>query len=190
MLHTIREIGIFMVAAQAVVHFSPGRQYEKYIKSISSVIILLLFLRPLFTLAGGVWEEPGELLKRMEEEIEIPAFPAAVKKEDIEDALLQQAQKEIVTTLDQTLAAKDYTAKSVSLRIAGDKDAAGEDEAPVVEVVIGKREAENRIIVEPVTVGEAGMEETEEALMSCRRECAAALGIPEENVEVRWDGRR
>ena len=43
MLDTIREIGIFMIAAQAVVHFAPGRQYEKYIKSVSGIIILLLF---------------------------------------------------------------------------------------------------------------------------------------------------
>ena len=31
MLETIRQIGVFMIAAQAVVHFAPGRQYEKYI---------------------------------------------------------------------------------------------------------------------------------------------------------------
>lgn len=40
MLENIKEIGVFMIAAQAVIHFSPGRQYEKYIKLVSSVIIL------------------------------------------------------------------------------------------------------------------------------------------------------
>ena len=53
MLQTIREIGIFMIVAQAIVHFAPGKQYEKYVKSISGVIVLLLFLKPFVEMAGG-----------------------------------------------------------------------------------------------------------------------------------------
>ena len=64
MLDTIREIGIFMIAAQAVVHFAPGRQYEKYIKSVSGIIILLLFLQPVLRFSGIVWEEPQALLEK------------------------------------------------------------------------------------------------------------------------------
>ena len=63
MLDTIREIGVFMIAAQAVVHFAPGRQYEKYIKSVSGIIVLILFLKPVLRLAGAAWEEPQVLLE-------------------------------------------------------------------------------------------------------------------------------
>ena len=40
MLKNIREIGIFMIAAQTVIHFAPGRQYEKYIKSVSGLSLI------------------------------------------------------------------------------------------------------------------------------------------------------
>ena len=70
MLDAIREIGIFMIAAQAVVHFEPGRQYEKYIKSVSGIVMLLLFLKPVLQLAGAVWEEPQALKPRFRYELE------------------------------------------------------------------------------------------------------------------------
>ena len=59
MLENIRRIGLFMIAAQAVIHLSPGRQYEKYIKLVSSVIILLLFIRP-FLFQQGITQEPWQ----------------------------------------------------------------------------------------------------------------------------------
>ena len=34
LVETIKKIGIFMIAAQAVLHFAPGQKYEKYIKLI------------------------------------------------------------------------------------------------------------------------------------------------------------
>ena len=43
----IKRIGIFMIAAQAVLHFAPGQKYEKYIKLIISILILLQFVTPL-----------------------------------------------------------------------------------------------------------------------------------------------
>ena len=64
MLDTLREIGIFMIAAQAVIHFAPGKQYGKYIKSLSGIIILLLFLKPVLQLAGIPWEEPQILREK------------------------------------------------------------------------------------------------------------------------------
>ncbi len=67
MLKNIREIGIFMIAAQTVIHFAPGRQYEKYIKSVSGIIILLLFLRPFLQLSGAEWKDAEAVLEKLEE---------------------------------------------------------------------------------------------------------------------------
>ena len=83
MLDTIREIGIFMIAAQAVVHFAPGRQYEKYIKSVSGIIILLLFLQPVLRFSGIVWEEPQALLEKWGELTDIADIDNT-KKEELE----------------------------------------------------------------------------------------------------------
>ncbi|MBD5504514.1 MAG: hypothetical protein HDR09_12510 [Lachnospiraceae bacterium] len=46
MLESIRQIGIFMIVAQTVMHFAANGQYEKYMKIIAGVIVLLLFIRP------------------------------------------------------------------------------------------------------------------------------------------------
>ena len=74
MLKNIREIGIFMIAAQTVIHFAPGRQYEKYIKSVSGIIILLLFLRPFLQLSGAEWKDAEAVLEKLEEVTDMPAL--------------------------------------------------------------------------------------------------------------------
>ena len=72
MLENIRQIGLFMIAAQAVIHFAPGRQYEKYIKFVSSVIILLLFLKPFLSgqeALQGKWQTGMEqIIQQYEKE--------------------------------------------------------------------------------------------------------------------------
>ncbi len=70
MLENIRRIGIFMIAAQAVIHFSPGRQYEKYIKVISSVIILFLFMRPFLSMQGELEVEWQTGMEKIVQEYE------------------------------------------------------------------------------------------------------------------------
>ena len=41
LVDVIKKIGIFMLAAQAVIHFAPGQKYEKYIKLIVGILILV-----------------------------------------------------------------------------------------------------------------------------------------------------
>ncbi len=47
LLGTIRQIGIFMICAQAVLHFKPSAKYEKYLKLLISVMVLVQLLVPL-----------------------------------------------------------------------------------------------------------------------------------------------
>ena len=46
MIENIKRIGLFMIVAQTFIHFAAGRQYEKYMKIIAGVIVLLLFAQP------------------------------------------------------------------------------------------------------------------------------------------------
>lgn len=45
---TIQKIGIFLIAAQAIMHFAPGTAYTKYIKMIVSIMVLVQFLSPVY----------------------------------------------------------------------------------------------------------------------------------------------
>lgn len=56
-VENIRQIGIFMIAAQAVVHLAPEKQYEKYIKLIAGIMVLMLFTAPFLDQSGEIMEK-------------------------------------------------------------------------------------------------------------------------------------
>ena len=67
MAENIRNIGLFMIVAQTVVHFAAGKQYEKYIKAITGVIVLFLFLAPYVDADGQKAYDWQAELARIEE---------------------------------------------------------------------------------------------------------------------------
>ena len=189
MIKTIREIGIFMIAAQAVVHFSPSIRYEKYIKSISGVIILLLFLKPFLQMSGGAWREPEEILAEMAELTQMPAFPEIMQISSATDVAAAQMEEEILKLLNQELADETCYVKRVVVRLGEGQALMPEDQLPFVEISIGQKEENSLIVVEEITIGGTADPEEKEEEQAYRRRFAAFLGIPEENVEVRMDGR-
>lgn len=70
MVENIRRIGIFMIAAQTVLHFAAGKQYEKYLKVITGVIILLQFLSPFVSSADDFAVRWKSEIEQMEKQIE------------------------------------------------------------------------------------------------------------------------
>lgn len=189
MLKNIREIGIFMIAAQAVVHFAPGVQYEKYIKTISGVIILLLFLKPFLQLTGGTWEEPEEILHKMAELADLPDLSETVQTTSVGDAVSSRMEAEITTLLNQELAEDPFYVKTVVVRLEEGQILEQEEQMPFLEITIGKKEEKDLIVVEEITIGETKDEEKAEEERAYRQIFAEFLGIPEKNMEVKMDGR-
>lgn len=190
MLQNIREIGIFIIAAQAVVHFAPGKQYEKYIKSISGVIILVLFLKPFVQLAGGQWQAPSAVLERLQEAgklTEISVDPAAADG-GVETAVTGRMEKEIADRLNRELAADICLVKEVELSLKEGTEDSKEDAFYTVRIVMGERPAGREVIaVEEISVGVP--ETKEDAQEAYRQHFAELLDLEPERVEVRWDGR-
>lgn len=190
MLQNIREIGIFIIAAQAVVHFAPGKQYEKYIRSISGVIILVLFLKPFVQLAGGQWQAPSAVLERLQEAgklSEISVDPAAADG-GVETAVTGRMEKEIAARLNRELAADTCLVKEVELSLKEGTEDSKEDAFYTVRIVMGERPAGREVIaVEEISVGEP--ETKEDAQEAYRQHFAELLDLEPERVEVRWDGR-
>lgn len=189
MLQNIREIGLFMILAQAVVQFAPGKQYGKYIKSISSVIILLLFLKPFVQLAGGEWQAPSDILDRLEEGAKLPDLSALQPERGVEDAVKGRMEEEIEALLNRELAGDPCLVRRVELNLTERTGISGEEPFFTVEVVIGERKAQGGgIAVEEISVG-VGQERDEEAPEAYRLRFAEVLKMDKERVEVRWDGR-
>lgn len=53
LLDSIRQIGVFMICAQALIHFKPKGSYEKYMKLLASAMILVQLLSPIAALFTG-----------------------------------------------------------------------------------------------------------------------------------------
>jgi len=49
----IRKVGIFIICAQAIVHFRPDDSYEKYLRMLVSIIVLVMILLPVLKLFGA-----------------------------------------------------------------------------------------------------------------------------------------
>lgn len=68
-LKSVCQIGIFMVCAQTITHFRPNSSYEKYMKLLVSVMVLIQILQPvssLFHLGGGRGQK--ERIRQFEEQ--------------------------------------------------------------------------------------------------------------------------
>ncbi len=50
MLEIIKEIGIFIVIAQAILYFVPGESYVKYVKVIIGIIMIAKITQPILSL--------------------------------------------------------------------------------------------------------------------------------------------
>lgn len=96
LFQTICRIGIFMICAQAIVHFRPEGAYEKYLKLlVGSMILIQLFLpvgRLLF------WGDGQELALKSEKFMEeLEEEMAAAEKNALEtEAILEQMTLEEV----------------------------------------------------------------------------------------------
>lgn len=96
LFQAICRVGIFMMCAQAIIHFRPQEAYEKYLKLLVSVMILIQLFLPIggFLLGGSM----GETAKRLEQfrtELEQELNLAAQEAADA-DAVLERMTLEEV----------------------------------------------------------------------------------------------
>ncbi|MCM1040027.1 MAG: stage III sporulation protein AF [Ruminococcus sp.] len=104
LVELIKQIGIFMVAAQAVIHFAPEAKYRKYIKLLVSIMILLQFLSPVYRIFTGLETDWNDALSESgvnypTEEIEMGGSAA--------DALVASMENEIKSRLNDEIANKE-----------------------------------------------------------------------------------
>lgn len=192
MLDTIRQIGIFMIAAQAVVHFAPGRQYEKYIKSVSGIVILLLFLKPVLQFAGAAWEEPQALWEKWAGMTDMPVFGGTTGTDSAADEVVDRIESEVRERLNQELEGDVYFVSRVSIRFTQEPGLEAGTLLPEVEILMRERagEKENgQIGIAEIVIGQPQESAPDETFVSYRKRFAALLEMEEENVEVRRDGR-
>lgn len=112
-MESMKEIGIFIICAQSLIHFTAGREYQKYVKVLIGMMILAQFVAPIRAAlsdesAGEMWEEIErfqiemetvmEETKTMADEIEFSsgdeAFKTVVPADEINQEVLNEQEKE------------------------------------------------------------------------------------------------
>lgn len=90
LLNGIRQMGVFMICAQALIHFKPKGSYEKYLKLLVGAMILVQLISPVAALlSGGVGLSLEERIAFYSNSFEQGLGEAAVQEYQIEQ--LQQS---------------------------------------------------------------------------------------------------
>ena len=99
---TICQMGIFIICAQSIVHFRPRAVYEKYLKMLISVMILVqLFLPVGRFFFGRNAEEFSERVEEFENSFSIGRREAEEKAAQSRKKLEQMSLEEVRTRLER-----------------------------------------------------------------------------------------
>ena len=123
MIENIKRIGLFMIVAQTFIHFAAGKQYEKYMKIIAGVIVLLLFVRP-FSSPGMDFEvqwqlEMERLTEQMKEQTDIWEQVKPDMDHGTERRLVEQFKEEIQERLNSKVVLEDFIIADVTVEWKG-----------------------------------------------------------------------
>lgn len=116
--HVIGQVGIFLICAQTLIHFRPRESYEKYLKLLLSVMLLIQLLQPLLTVLGGD-EIAGTDVQVTEfaEEIRTVLEQAAVQAEQTEDEIQAAADTAAEVTEEAEETEPPDTSDPVKIRV-------------------------------------------------------------------------
>ncbi len=210
MIEHIKQIGLFMIVTQTFIHVAAGKQYEKYVKIIAGVIVLLLFIRPFSSSEGDIIEQWQEEMERMTKEME---QRSGTWQEELptdygmEKRVKQHLEEEIKTRLNQHMQSENYIITEVITEWetdGGESGEGGRQEAPAqVRITLAGKTQEREdvpIMIEKIQIGteteqkggEAGQTEEDgaeaQAVQEYRKVFADILGMAQEQVEVRYSG--
>lgn len=209
LIELIKRIGIFMIAAQAVLHFAPGQKYEKYIKLIIGTLILLQFATPMSGILSRAETDWDGKLSEME-----ALFGESGLTEEMEsaptaaDVLVDNLENEMKSRLNQSISEEPYTVSNVQVHMKSlDEDGSRQYELEKVRVVVywnaDKTQMDNAVVekiqIDKIDVSmnteerqedaETGEKqlfrgESEELAERLRVQFARLLGLEEEIMEV------
>lgn len=96
MLTQIGQLAIFLICAQTLIHFRPRDSYEKYIKLLVSMMLLILLVEPVMDLLGK--GNRGDFLERVhvyEQELQDILSSPQLETEQIEVILQNITQQKV-----------------------------------------------------------------------------------------------
>ncbi len=161
-VENIRQIGIFMIAAQAVIHLAPGKQYEKYIKLIAGIMVLMLFTAPFLDQSGEIqekWQTQAEqIIQEIEEQQrEGERFFTEYGASDSKQVILNDVEENIRERLSGLKACEGYEVTDVKIQMAETGSGREENTWEVQRLYVGLRRISGRVEAEDEKETEDGV---------------------------------
>lgn len=113
-LQTVKQIGVFMICAQVILHFKPSAKYEKYLKLLISVMVLVQIITPVVNLLPG--EGSTAFMTRVQEiQAEIDKSMEQLELENAvnEENILNTTLEEIKTRINNVIKRENLQVKAV-----------------------------------------------------------------------------
>ena len=101
-LEKIGQLAIFLICAQTLIHFRPKESYEKYIKLLVSMMLLILLVEPVMSLLGQGEQDAflGDI-ERYEQELREVLTLSQSKEKQIEQILQKMIQQKVTENFEE-----------------------------------------------------------------------------------------
>ncbi len=154
LFQAICQVGIFMICAQTIVHFKPNGSYEKYLKMLVSIMLLIQIFLPIAKLfsgeAGMDIEERVTWFEQNLEEVTRKAVKSAFQSEDM---LEKMTLKEVQSKLEEQTQEQGGEAADMGSGVEGNESA--DVDAASVSADLGNKNADLKVEKIQVKVGQA-----------------------------------
>lgn len=156
---TVCQIAVFMICAQAIAHFRPKEVYEKYLRMLLSVMILIQIFQPFCKLFFGVTgQELSASVEQFQQELDssmaAAAEQSALAGQKLESMSLLEVQERLLEQESQT--GQEEPAEQE--QAAGQEEPTGQEQAAEQEQPAGQEQAVGR--EEPAEKGISSERET------------------------------
>lgn len=190
LFQTIRQIAVFMICAQAILHFKPSVKYEKYLKLLISVMVLVQLLLPFLKVFS--WEEEDFFYTRMETiqaEMEKEMAELKIESTIYEESVLKETEEEIKTKVNLIASKNELIVCYLQF------DVADSNRKMVVYVKEEEKMKDTDIHIDRISIDTdfSFMESAEEEktakndkLQELSEDIHRELGIDEKRIEVLW----
>lgn len=182
MLEMIKEAGIFIVIAQAVLILVPGESYEKYVRVITGLVMIVKLAQPIVVIFSDDVEKASlNLLLQQTESLYEESLQEAGKweSEDSQSKILSGIEEELKEKLNDK-PRNGYLVENV--RVGRDSD--GEASSVIITVRKTEPGEKRKIQVEKIGIGGEGVSEDSEG-EALKEYYGQVLGMEQTQIEIR-----
>lgn len=187
---TVKQIGIFMICSQAILHFKPSEKYEKYLKLLISVMVLAQILVPIVQFFSA--ESSDFFYERIESiraEISQEMEQLEIENTMNEESVLREVEEEIKTRINNIASKHELTVHYVqanSVDFPGKLLIYVQEKQKMQDINIHIDQISTDSELSILDANPQKQLQQEEKIQVLCKEISKELGIPEEEIEVLW----